>query len=109
MRLYFCQQYDTRFIFCQMSQKWRFDPKWRIKIIFFVITLRVSNMFSIFFLHSFGVCRRKDAKVVKKKFLKKFKMATGMKKFEIIRFDPEKAEICVIRDEAMRAFHTTVR
>jgi hypothetical protein len=42
-------------IFCQMSQKWRFGPKWRIKIRFFDITLRVSNIFSIFFLHSLGV------------------------------------------------------
>jgi hypothetical protein len=31
------------------------EPKWRIKIRFFYITLRVSNIISIFFLHSFGV------------------------------------------------------
>jgi hypothetical protein len=41
--------------FCQMSQKRRFDLKWRIKIRFFDKTLRVFNIFSIFFLHSFGV------------------------------------------------------
>jgi hypothetical protein len=40
-----------------MSQKWRFDPKWRIKIWFFVITLRGSNIFSIFYLHSFGISK----------------------------------------------------
>jgi hypothetical protein len=40
-----------------MSQKWRFDSKWQIKIRFFHITLRVSNIFSIFFLHSFGVTK----------------------------------------------------
>jgi hypothetical protein len=38
-----------------MSQKWWFDPKWQIKIRFFEIAQRVSNIFSIFFLHSFGV------------------------------------------------------
>jgi hypothetical protein len=35
-----------------MSQKWRFDPKWRIKIRFFDVTMRESKIFSIFFLHS---------------------------------------------------------
>jgi hypothetical protein len=35
------------------ESKMRFDPKWQIKIRFFYITLRVSNIF--FFLHSFGV------------------------------------------------------
>jgi hypothetical protein len=42
-------------IHCQFSQTWHFDPKWRIKINFFGITLRVSNIFSIFFLNSFDV------------------------------------------------------
>jgi hypothetical protein len=37
-----------------MSQNWRFDPKWQIKIRFFHITLRASNIFTIFFLHSFS-------------------------------------------------------
>jgi hypothetical protein len=41
-----------------MSRKWRFDPKWRIKIRFFHVTLRVSNIFLIFFLHSLGLSRR---------------------------------------------------
>jgi hypothetical protein len=40
-----------------MSQKWRFDPKWRIKIRFFGVTLRVSIIFSIFFLHSLGLSK----------------------------------------------------
>jgi hypothetical protein len=64
MRLYFCQMR----IFCQMSQKWRFDPKWRIKIRFFDVTQRVSNIFSIFFLHSFGV---KTTQILWKKSLSK--------------------------------------
>jgi hypothetical protein len=43
-----------------MSQKWWFDPKWRIKIRFLDVTLRVSIIFSIFFLHSSGIkIRRK--------------------------------------------------
>jgi hypothetical protein len=33
--------------FFQMSQKRLFDSKWRIKIRFFDVTLRVSNIFSI--------------------------------------------------------------
>jgi hypothetical protein len=59
-------------IFCQMSQKWRFDPKWRIKIRFFVITLRESNIFSIFFLHSFVVS---ETQILWKKVFQKSKMA----------------------------------
>jgi hypothetical protein len=37
--------------------KWRFDPKWRIKIRFFDVTLREYNIFSIFFLHSSGLSK----------------------------------------------------
>jgi hypothetical protein len=59
-----------------MSQKWRFDPKWRVKIRFFDVTLRGSNIFSIFFLHSFGFG---GAIFAKKKFFKKIKKAAGMK------------------------------
>jgi hypothetical protein len=55
-------------VYCQMSQKWRFDPKWRIKIRFFDLTLRVSNIFAIFVLHSFGV--RKTQILWKKSFSK---------------------------------------
>jgi hypothetical protein len=60
-----------------MSQKWRFDPKWLIKIRFFNITLRVSNLFSIFFLHSVGVTK---TQILWKKFFKNSKMAAGLKK-----------------------------
>jgi hypothetical protein len=60
-------------IYCQMSQKWWFDPKWRIKIRFFVLTLRESKIFSIFFLHSFGVSKTQI--LWETKFFKKSKMA----------------------------------
>jgi hypothetical protein len=39
----------------QMSKKCLLDPKWRIKIRFFDIALRLSNIFSILFLHSLGI------------------------------------------------------
>jgi hypothetical protein len=55
-----------------MGQKW-FEPKWQIKIRFFEIAQRVSNIFSIFFLHSFGVGGTQI--LWKKKFLEKSKMA----------------------------------
>jgi hypothetical protein len=61
-----------------MSQKWRFDPKWRIKIRFFGVTLRASNIFSIFFLHSLGLSetqvKRKKSFIVD--FLEIFKNRT---------------------------------
>jgi hypothetical protein len=48
----------------QMSQKWRFDPKWRPKMRIFYINFESIQHFSIFFLHSFGVgksifCKKK--------------------------------------------------
>jgi hypothetical protein len=42
-----------------MSQKWRFDPKWRIKIRFFDITLRVFNIFQSSFCIQLVLVRRK--------------------------------------------------
>jgi hypothetical protein len=43
-----------------MRQKWRFDPKWRIKIRIFDVTLRVSNIFAIFFLPSLGLSKTQN-------------------------------------------------
>jgi hypothetical protein len=43
----------------------------------FDVTLRVSNIFSIFFLHSLGISK---TQILWKKFFKKSKMAAGLKK-----------------------------
>jgi hypothetical protein len=76
MRLFFCQKLNQdQFLSNESKMAVRFkmaDQR------FFDITLRVSNKFPIFLLHSFGV--GKTQILWKKKFVKKLKMAGGLKK-----------------------------
>jgi hypothetical protein len=68
----FCRATQAKFKFCQISEKLLIDPRWRIKIRFFSLTLGVFNIFTISLMHLIRIRKKLFSA---KNFTKTLKMA----------------------------------